>query len=218
MALVVGAMALAPATLASSRDVATTSHYLRANYALVHTAEERIRQIEARLRELVAQIRRECPRAAAGSPEDGQSVELRTELIGTIVVTVIHLDIPAGEAFLASVRGLSWSSASVTREVRDYATKVSRLIELPLPNICADVESWVHSHYTALPSFTQPFDNQFLAAWISPGFLPSGLHRFESPSVRGLVRSTEREENAIVELEARAVATLGSMLNTIGLN
>ncbi|HTQ68232.1 MAG TPA: hypothetical protein VMI13_06025 [Solirubrobacteraceae bacterium] len=210
--------ALAPCAFARSRDEAVTSRYLRANYALVHTADEHVKQIEARLRELVAQIRRECPRVAAGSPKDGHSVELRSEVIGTIVVTVTHLDIPAGEAFLSAVRGLRWSSASLTRAVRGYASKVAHLISLPLPDICADVESWVHSGYTTLPSFTQPFDNEFLACWTTPGFLPVALRRFESPGVRGLVQRTEHDENAIVELESRAVNYLNQILDTIGLH
>jgi hypothetical protein len=101
--------------------------------------------------------------------------------------------------------------------VRRYAAKVSRLISLPIPNICGDVQSWARSGFTALPSFTEPFDTAFLASWISPGFLPAGLRRFESASARGLVRSTEREESGIVELEAREAVTLGKIFSTIGL-
>ena len=128
-----------------------------------------------------------------------------------------HVDIGAGEAFVAAVRRLSWSRASLTHAVRGYATKVGRLISLPIPNICADVESWARSGFTALPSFTEPFDTAFLASWVSPGFLPSALRRFESANVRRLVRSTEREEGAIVELESREAATLTEIWDTIGL-
>ena len=210
--------ALAPCAFARSRDEAVTSRYLRANYALVHAAYTHIKQIEAGFRGLLARIRHECPRAAAGSPEDGHSVELRTEVIGTLVLTAIHVDVTAGAAYVAAVRGLSWGGSPLTREVRDYAAKVSRMVALPTPNICSDVESWVHSGYTALPSFTQPFDTTFLASWVSPGFLPAGLRRYESASVRGLVRSTQREEGQITELEAREVPILGAILDAIGLH
>jgi hypothetical protein len=218
LAVVLIAMALAPCALASSsRDVAATSRYLHANYALVHAAYSRIKQIESRLRGLLVQIRRECPHAGAGSPEENQSFQLSNEVIGTLALTAIHLDIPAGEAFVAAERGLSWGSASLTRAVRGYAAKVSRMISLPIPNICGDVQSWARSGFTALPSFTEPFDTAFLGSWVSPGFLPAGLRRYESASVHRLVRSTEREEGAIVELEAREVVTWGKIIDTIGL-
>jgi hypothetical protein len=217
LAVVVSAMALAPCALASPRDVAATSSYLHANYALVHAAHSRIKQVESRLRGLLARIRGECPHAAAGSPEDEHSLKLRTEVIGTLVLTAIHLDIPAGQAFVAAVRGLRWGSASLTRAVRRYAAKVSRMISLRIPNICGDVESWAGSDFTALPSFTEPFDAAFLASWVSPGFLPAGLPRYESASVHRLVRSTEREESDIIEVEARETPTLAKILNTIGL-
>ena len=155
--------ALAPGALASSREVALTSRYVRANYALVHAAYSRIKPVEARLRELLAQIRRECPRVADGSPEEALSVQLRTEIIGALVVSAVHLDIGAGKTFLAAVRGLSWANRSLTRTVAQYASKVSRMIALPAPNICGDVESWVQSAYTTLPAFTGPFDTEFLA-------------------------------------------------------
>ena len=217
LAVVLSAMALVPCALGSSRDVAATSRYLRANYALVQAAHSRIKQAEATLRGVVAQIRRECPKAAAGSPADEHALKLRTEVIATLVLTPVHLDIPAAEGFVKVVRGLSWSTVSLTRAVRGYAAKVSRLISLPIPNICTDVQSWARSGFTELPSFTEPFDTAFLASWISPGFLPSGLRRFESASVHRLVRSTERYESEIVELEARETPTLSKLLNTIGL-
>ncbi|HEV7565941.1 MAG TPA: hypothetical protein VGO31_08295 [Microbacteriaceae bacterium] len=218
LAVVLSGMVLAPCALASSsRDVAATSRYLRANYALVHAAYSRIKQIESRLRGLLAQIRRECPHAAAGSPKTGESSELGIEVIGTLAVTAIHLDIPAGEAFIAAVRGLSWRSASLTRAVRGYAAKASRMISLPIPNICGDVQSWARTGFTALPNFTEPFDTAFVGSWVSPGFLPPGLRRYESSGVHGLVRSTEHEESAIIELEAREVVTWGNIIDTIGL-
>ena len=217
LAIVLSAMALAPCALASRRDVAATSRYLHANYALVHAAYSRIKHVKSRIRELVAQIRGECPQAAAGSPADAAALKLRTEVIGTLVLTAIHLDIPAGESFIATVRGVRWSSASLTRAVHGYTTKVSHMISLAIPNVCGDVHSWAQSGFTALPSFTEPFDTAFLASWVSPGFLPAGLRRFESPGVRRLVHSTEGEESGIFEVEADEAPTLAVILNTIGL-
>jgi hypothetical protein len=210
-------LALAPYALASSRDAATTSSYLHANYALVHAAHSRIKQVEAALRGLLAKVRRECPLAAAGSPEETQSEQLSNEVIGTLVLTAIRLYIPAGKAYVAAVGGLSWSNASITRSVRSYASKVSRLISLSVPKLCSDVQSWARSGFNTLPSFTEPFDRAFLASWISPGLIPAGLSRFESSSDRSLVRTTEHMESDIVELEAREVETWGKIMDTMEL-
>ena len=217
LAVALSALALAPRALASSHDVAATSSYVHADYALVHAAHSRIKQVESKSQGVLAQVRRECPHAAASSPADEQSLKLRNEVIGTLVLSAVHLDVRAGEAFVASARGLHWGSASLTRAVRGYAAKVSRLISLPIPNICADVQSWARSAFKELPSFTEPFDTAFLASWISPGFSPPGLRRFESASVRTLVRSIERMESGIVELEAREVRIFGDIVDTIGL-
>ena len=211
------ALGLAPCSLASSRDIATTRNYLGANYALVHAAHSRIPRVESTLRGLLAQVRRECPLAAAGSPEETQSEQLSNEVIGTMVLTAIRLDIPAGKAFVRAVHGLSWSDGALTRSVRAYASKVSRMISLPVPKLCSDVQSWARSGFKALPSSTVPFDHAFLAAWVSPGFLPSGLRSFETSSVRGLVHTTEHQESDIVELEAREVETYGKIMDAMEL-
>jgi hypothetical protein len=207
---------LAPTALASS-DGAATSRYVRANYTLVLAAHSRIKQVESTLRGLLGRIRHECPQAAANSPQETQSEQLSNEAVGTLVLTAIHVDLTAGRAYVTAVRGLHWSNASITRSVRAYASKVSRMISLPIPKLCSDVRSWAQSGFTTLPSFTEPFDRSFLGSWVSPGFLPSGLSRFESSGDRGLVHTTERMESDIVELEAREVETWGQIMNAMEL-
>jgi hypothetical protein len=79
------------------------------------------------------------------------------------------------------------------------------------------VQSWAHSGFKTLPSFTEPFDRAFLGSWVSPGFLPAGLSRFESSSVHRLAHTTEHMESDIVELEAREVETYGKIMDTMQL-
>src|SRR5690349_17078066 len=92
------------ARAASARDVAATRAYLRADYRLVQAGVAKIPKIEAALRGVLARVRRECPRAAAGSPQNAQSTELSNEVIGALVTAVVHLDLPAGRAFVRSVK------------------------------------------------------------------------------------------------------------------
>ena len=105
-----------------------------------------------------------------------------------MVLTAIRLDLPAGHAYVQAVRSLRWSSSSLTRSVHAYAEKVARMISLPVPALCQDVRSWAASGFKALPAATKPFDSAFLASWVSPGFLPSGLRPYEGASLRSLVR------------------------------
>ena len=80
---------------------------------------------------------------------------------------------------MKAVRSLSWSSSSLTHSVRSYAEKVDRMIALPVPKLCRDVRSWAGAGFTVLSAATKPFDSAFLASWVSPGFLPSGLQPYE---------------------------------------
>jgi len=216
-ALLTAALALSlPATAAAGNASATRS-YLNANYALVHAAHARIQQVESTLRGLLAKVHGECPLAAAGSPQESQSEQLSNEVIGTMVLTAVRLDLPAGRAYVRAVGSLRWSSSSLTRSVHAYAAKVAKMITLPVPRLCEDVGSWAASGFRALPAATEPFDSVFLASWVSPGFLPSGLRPYEGGSLRSLVRSTEKQESDIVELEAREVETWGEIMDSLEL-
>jgi len=216
LALAVAAVAALAPPAASASNASATRAYLNANYALVHAAHTRIHQVESTLRGLLARIRSECPLAAKDSPEETQSEQLSNEVIGTMVLTAIHLDLPAGRDYVKAVRSLSWSNASLTRSVRAYAKKVEKIIGLPIPKLCDDVRSWAGSGYTALPSATRPFDSAFLDAWVSPGFLPGAMKPYEG-GLGSLVRQTEKQEMDIVELEAREVETWGRIMDSLEL-
>lgn len=208
--------ALAPAA-AQASDAGATGAYLQANYALVSAVSSRIPRIERTLRSLRERLADECAGAAANSPEDTDSEQLSNEVIGTMITTAERVDLPAGRTFVKAVRGLSWSSASLTRQTRAYAAQVSRLIALPVPKICGDIRSWAASGFQTLPAATEPFDATFLANWVAPGDLPAGLARFESPSQHALARRTANLEELITELEAREVATWGDIMNELDL-
>ena len=183
----------------------------------MHAAYTRIHQVESTLRGLLAKVRGECPLAAAGSPEETQSEQLSNEVIGTMVLTAIRLDLAAGRAYVQAVRSLRWSNSSLTRSVHAYAEKVAKMISLPVPKLCQDVRSWAGSGFKVLPAATGPFDTAFLGSWVSPGFLPAALKPDEGAAARPLVRATEKQESDIVELEAREVETWGKIMDSLEL-
>ena len=135
-----------------------------------------------------------------------------------MVLTAIHLDIPAGKAFVsAGPPSQRWSNGSLTRSVRAYASKVSRMIALPIPKICSDVQQLGAQRLQGAAQLPPSRSTAaFLGSWVSPGFLPSGLQPLSrASSLRGLVHTTEQQESDIVELEAREVETYGKLMDTM---
>ena len=76
------------------------------------------------LASLLAQVRRECPLAASGSPEDSESTQLSNEVIGAMVLTGGRPDLQAIRAFVRSVNGLRRGSRALTRTLQAYAREL----------------------------------------------------------------------------------------------
>ncbi len=205
------------AKVASASDATATKAYLQANYRLVATTNAKIPQIEATLHGVLTRVRRECPLAAANSPEDADSEQLSNEVIGAMVTAVVALDRPAGTEFVKAATGLSWSNGPLTHTIRSYVGKVKTLVALPEPNLCSDIASWAASGYQTLPASTLAFSPRFMSVWVAPGELPAGLGRYETAAERPLVARTHDLEEVFTELEARAVTTWAAIMNTLEL-
>jgi hypothetical protein len=208
----------APGAHAADADASATSAYLQADYDLVRAGTSKTRQVESTLRGVLSRVRRECPNAAEHSPQNAQSTELSNEVIGAMVTAVVHLDLPAGRAFVKRVVRLRWSSRSLTRQVHEYAGDVRTLIGLGEPNVCADVRAWVAGGYATLPATTIAFAPRFIAAWVRLGDLPSALARSAPSSERGLVRKITQMEWKFTDLESREVETWAAIMNVLGLS
>jgi hypothetical protein len=215
----VAALLLAPsgARAAGGGNGGATSAYLQANYKLVTAVTSKIPTIEARLHKVLASVRRECPAAAAGSPQNPQSTQLSNEVIGALVMSIVELDRPAGRAFVRSVSPLRWSNGGLTQTVKTYVGKVRTLLALPPPNLCSDVRGWAAGGFTTLTQPTLSFSPVFMAAWVSAGEQPPALARYESGSDRALAARTRKLEQRIADLEAREVETWGAIMNALEL-
>jgi hypothetical protein len=210
-----GTASLPAAAYAS--DATATSTYLQANYTFARTADAEIPAVERTLHSLRTRVGGECGEAAANSPQDTDSEQLSNEVIGTMVTTADRVNLAAGRTFVKAVRGLRWSSSTLTRQIAAYASHVSRMIALAVPKICEDIRSWAGSGFQTLPSSTIPFDTTFLANWVAPGDLPAALSRYETGAERALARRTVTLEERVTELEAREVETWGHIMNELGL-
>jgi hypothetical protein len=213
---VLGGLQTAPAA-AGATDSASARAYVQADLALVLAAKAHLRAGEAAPLKVLAQVRRECPGAAAGSPQDPESTQMSNEVIGAMVLSAYQLDVPAIERFIARTSRLAWGDARLRRAVRAYAAHLRVLVRLSAPRLCADVRAWVAGGYTALPESTVRFDRQFMPAWVAVGMLPGGLRAHLSPSDTVAFARAQAIEVQITDAEARAVESWGKIMNELGL-
>lgn len=213
-------LAAAPTpALAGPADVAATRAYIQADYALVHTARVNLAASKAALQKLRRRIRAECPRAAAGSPQNRDSEQLSNELVGAMTVAAIQPDVHAVAVFARAVQHLRWSNGQLTRKVHSYAARLRTLSMLPAPDVCADVKSWAASHYQALPASNVSFDNRYYKVEVAVGEVPARLLAPSmQPDVRPLLAHAQRLEGQLSEAEANAVYTWGHIMEDLGLN
>ena len=219
--LLVATAGLAPgpaAARADSADVAATQAYLQADYALVRVAGANLAASEAAPLDILSTVRRECPRAAAESPEDPESTQLSNEVIGAMVIAAARPDRQAIKTFIRTVAGLSWSSRGLTSAVRAYAGKLRTILSLNAPDLCGDVKAWAASGFHTLPASTVAFVGKFMAAWVALGYVPAQLTPHESPGAKALVRRANRLEEQLTEGEAKAVEHWGDIMNALVLN
>lgn len=212
------ATVLAAAPAARASDASATEAYLRANLALVTAGHDHLGASVAGYHSVLAHVRASCPRAAAGSPQDPESTQLSDEVIGAMVLAAAKPDLGAIATYLRAVRGLRWSSASLTHAVASYASMLGKTYKLSPPDLCADVGAWASSSFKTLPSSTVRFVGSFLPNWVALGLLPPGIARFESASGRAMARRSGAYENQLTDAEAEAVETFGSILDAMELN
>jgi hypothetical protein len=204
--------------VAASADVSATQAYVRANYALVSSAHARIGVADAILKSLLARVRRECPKVAAGSPQDTDSEALTFELVGEMRLAATRPNAPAVAAFARAVAPLRWSNPRLTSAVRSYSRQLRKQSQLAIPDVCAEVRAWVASGFHALPAGTRRF-NLAMPDYVGMGMLPSGLIApFVTPGQRSVLARTRQLEDDIIEFEAFAVETWGQIMDELALN
>lgn len=213
-------LAAAPTpALAGPADVAATRAYIQADYTLVHAAKVNLKTSEAALQKLRRRIAAECPKAAAGSPQDTDSEQLSNELVGAMTVAAIQPDVRAIAAFTNTVRNLHWSNATLTRKVHSYAAKLHTLSTLGAPDVCADVKAWAAGGYRVLPPSTVRFDSRYYKVEVAVGEVPARLLApSEQPDERPILAHAQRIEGQLSEVEANAVYTWGHIMESLALN
>jgi hypothetical protein len=203
--------------LAGPADVAATEQYIHANYALVRAGEKQIGPSEAAVRSVLRSVRDECPRAAAGSPQDEGSDKLGDELQGAMTIAGLRAVARPVAAFVHAVAHLRWSNARLTQTVSSYARKLAALSALQTPHVCADVRAWTAAGFATLPAATTGFDLAFEGADVALGEVPAELLApYERPAEQVILHTTAQLEAQLEEAENRAVQQWEQTLKTLG--
>jgi hypothetical protein len=219
--VVVVALGLAPTpALAASGDVAATQAYIRANYGLVRAAKAKQAASEAALRSVLSGVRRECPKAAAESPQNHDSEQLSNEVVLTMRIAGTQPEIPAIAAFTRAVKGLRWSNRKLTSTIQSYVSELKAVSTAPTPNLCADIKAWVASGFRTRSPSTMQLDQRFETLNVALGELPAPLLApYERPQERAILSRTSQLEVQIADFEANAgVETWGEIMDSLGLN
>lgn len=214
---VIGGVALCATPALASSNTATTQRYVQDNYALVRVARTHLATAEAGPLHVLAQVRAECPRAGAGSPQNPDSTQMSDEVIAAMVVSAYKPDLSAMRTFIGAAGALIWENHSLTSAVHAYVGDLKTILSLPTPNLCGDVRAWAASGYTTLPASTVTLVAKFMPAWVALGYLPAQLEPFESAAARSLARRSVPLEEALTEGEARAVEHWGAIMDTLEL-
>jgi hypothetical protein len=215
-------LALSPTVaLASSGDVAATQALARATNTLVRAATPDVSRGLAAAERYGNQIASQCPRAAAGSPQNHESEQLDDELIGAMTVAGYRTAAGPIATFAHVVRHLHWSNARLTRTVGTFAAKLEKLSTLALPDVCGDIQTWAAGGFATLPANTVQFVPHYLAVTPEAEEVPLMIHLlmpYASPSDFPILRRVERLEVRLGEAEAAAVETYSHVIISLELH
>jgi len=214
---VLGVLSVGAQSAVASSNVATTQAYVQANYAGLKIVISHLAASEAAPLHVLAQVQHECPGAGMGSPQDPESTQMSNQVIGAMVLSALQPNLAAEKTFVRAVAGLSWSDGAITRSVRGYTSDLKTLASLSVPNLCGEVKAWAADGFHSLPASTVSFVGKFMPAWVSAGFLPAHLARYETAATRSLAHRCEAMEQEVAEAEARAVEHWGAIMNTLNL-
>jgi hypothetical protein len=219
IALTVLAVGAAPAGASETQqDIISTHVYLVAAYTALHAVVSKWSSVEADIHRLDNSVRAECGGVAAGSPQSEEEQKLSYEVVGALWATSYHADATILQRFLETVDPLAWSNPAITRGARAYARSLHAMAALPVPNICADVRSWIAGGFKVVPADTQQFDRRVEAIEIKE--LPRKLlSPYLRPADNALLTRVERAAHKFEELEfVHGQGAWDTLLEVLSLN
>jgi hypothetical protein len=221
--LVLAGLAAAPqaAFAVSAGDAVATQALTKATKTLLHAARPDISRGLANVERYAGEVAAQCPKAAAGSPQNHGAEQLDDEVIGAMTVVGYRTAAGPVKAFYRAVRGLHWSNPRLTRAVKTFATKLDKLVGLAVPDLCGDVKGWAAGGYATLAPGTTGFLKSYDA--VEPeaeeGPLIMRLARpYATAGDLSLFHSIQSFESELAEAEAHAVFAYTRAMNAMELS
>lgn len=213
------ALAVAPVqAIATPQDIVATHAYIQANYALARAGVARIGAAQSKIERLNGKLRRECAQAGAGSPQNEASQPMSYEVAVALWSVAYGTNAGPIRRFAAVVRRLRWSDHRITRSAQNYATSLSDLANLPLPDLCGDVRAWKASGFHTIPATSACLVRRVEA--IEPKTVPPRLLlAYERGADTSILARTTDLETKLRDTEIGAGSTdWDLLLETLGLN
>ncbi|MGO9320006.1 MAG: hypothetical protein ACLQBY_04260 [Solirubrobacteraceae bacterium] len=148
----------------SSGDATATRIYLQEHYAATRAEVKDFSVAIAAVDALGKQLQTECPGVLANAPTPAQGAKLSSseteideEETATVFGVAEHTEYPRRRSFARAVSGLRWSNGALTRLVHAYAAAEVAHAEVPPPDLCADLRTWVSSGYQTVSAGTETY-------------------------------------------------------------
>jgi hypothetical protein len=202
IALTVLTLGLVPgeALAASPQDSSSTHRALIAADTTLQAIVNTWPKEKASLHKLNLKFAAECPHVAVGSPQNSSEQKLSYEIVGALFATGYHTDAKIANGFINAVSSLRWSNPAITRRLHVFIKGLREMLALKVPDLCADVRSWIASGYQTVPARTLQFDEHVEAIEVevpSPGLVAA----YVQPADRSLFKQVGHLLTRFEELE-----------------
>jgi hypothetical protein len=185
---------------AASNDAATHT-LIKAGYTFGRESEGREPAIRKATLAAKRALLHQCPRAAAGSPQDEQAYKLSYEGAGALWAAGYGADRAPIVKFAKATRGLRWTSARINRDFKRLIGGLQGLSTLARPPLCKDIASWKASGYATLPTETVSFDARVEKLEAKP--VPAKLLAPYAGSNRGMLAQDQRIATKLLNFETQ---------------
>jgi hypothetical protein len=149
--VVLGLGSTAAPVRASPQDVAATHAAVVAGYRLARAGVATIKIAQSRIESYNRKLAAECPGVGAGTPENEASQPMSYEVAVALWSIAYGSARAPIETFAKALRPLRWSSARINRDAHTFVKNLIGLATIPMPDLCADVRSWVDSRFATVP-------------------------------------------------------------------
>jgi hypothetical protein len=206
------------ARAASPQDDSSARRALKAADTTLQAVVNTWPNVEQSLHEVNLKFARECPDVASGSPQNSSEQQLSYEVAGALFATGYHTDARIADRFIEAVGSLRWSNPAIARRLHVFINGLREMIALEVPDLCADVRSWIASGYQAVPARTLQFDQHVEAIEVKVPS-PRLVAAYVPPTDRGLLQHVEHLLRRFEELEfTTGQQDWFDILQTLGLN